>query len=121
MKRPLRIVNCWLRSLIKRCGLLVMRHLPFAMILPVAFAVALLAWGAQERFPEAPRKESKFTMARVYFESPVTPMFMGPVGRSQGPAWSHDWPRVGRALHENIVGSDKAGCQSQQSYYFFQR
>jgi hypothetical protein len=53
----------------------------------------VVAFGMQEKFPEAPRKESKFTFARVYFESPMTPMFMGPVGAGNGPAWSHDWPR----------------------------
>jgi hypothetical protein len=83
-----------LRKLIKRCRLLIIRRSPFVIILLAAFALALLAWGAQmPQLPEVPRKESKFTMGRVYFDSPVTPMMMGPVGSSHGPAWSHDWPR----------------------------
>jgi hypothetical protein len=45
------------------------------------------------KLPEAPRKESKFTFGRVYFESPMIWKFMGPIGAGNGPAWSHDWPR----------------------------
>jgi hypothetical protein len=44
-------------------------------------------------FPEAARKESKFTFGRIYFNSPMTFRFMGPVGAGNGPPWSHDWPR----------------------------
>ncbi len=53
---------------------------------------AILAWGAQDRTPELPRKESKFTMGRVFYDAPMTPTLMGGVG-GYGPSWSHDWPR----------------------------
>ncbi len=59
----------------------------------IVLLAAIVALGAQTRFPEAPRIESKFTLGRIYFESPMNPMFMGPVGAANGPAWSHDWPR----------------------------
>jgi hypothetical protein len=56
-------------------------------------AAGLLAFAAQINLPEVPRKESKFTFGRIYFESPMTLFMSGPVGASNGPPWSHDWPR----------------------------
>jgi hypothetical protein len=65
----------------------------FVIAISGILLAGLLALGAQEKFPEAPRKESKFTLGRIYFDSPMMPMFMGSVGAADGPAWSHDWPR----------------------------
>jgi hypothetical protein len=56
------------------------------------FSVFCLAAGIPD-LPEAPRKESKFTFGRLYFESPMIRKFMGTIGAGNGPAWSHDWPR----------------------------
>jgi len=54
----------------------------------------ILLFAAQEpQLPELPRKESRFTFGRIYFDSPVNFRMMGPVGASNGPPWSHDWPR----------------------------
>jgi hypothetical protein len=53
--------------------------------------VGILALGAQVQLPEVPRKESKFTLARIYYDPPMRRY--GQVGASNGPPWSHDWPR----------------------------
>src|SRR5512137_1103235 len=52
----------------------------------------IVAWAAQD-VQELPRNESKFTFARIFFNYPMTRFFFGPVGASNGPPWSHDWPR----------------------------
>jgi len=68
-------------------------------LIAACFAVlvlGILGLRAQQsvpRVPELPRQESKFTMARIFFNSPMMWKFMGPVGAGTGPAWSHDWPR----------------------------
>jgi hypothetical protein len=58
------------------------------------FAVAIINVAAQQ-FPELPRKDSRFTFARIYYDDTLTSIgrFRGPVGASSGPPWSHDWPR----------------------------
>lgn len=56
-------------------------------------AAGMVALLAQERPAEVPRRESLFTFGRVYFDSPITRFFFGPVGAGDGPPWSHDWPR----------------------------
>src|SRR5512138_3156965 len=59
----------------------------------VVLAAGVLALIAQEQQAEVPRKESRFTFGRIYYDSPLTGMFTGPVGAGNGPPWSHDWPR----------------------------
>jgi len=53
------------------------------------FACCIFAQGQGGQ--ELPRNESKFTLARIFFEVPM--LLWGPVGASSGPPWSHDWPR----------------------------
>src|SRR5512141_1582485 len=67
------------------------RKLLFASIAFLGAGILVLL--AQEKQPEVPRNESKFTFGRIYYDSPLTRMSMGPVGASNGPFWSHDWPR----------------------------
>ena len=73
----------------------VIRHPSFVIQLSL-FLAALIGFiiglGAQE-IAEVPRKESKFTFARIFFDSPMSFMFAGPIGAGNGPPWSHDWPR----------------------------
>jgi hypothetical protein len=57
------------------------------LIAAALLVLGLLAVSAQEE-RELPRTESRFTMGRVFFESPMASLFMG-----AGPPWSHDWPR----------------------------
>jgi hypothetical protein len=65
-----------------------------SLYLGIAILVAgIIVLSAQEPQSEVPRKESRFTLGRVYYDSPMTRMFMGPVGAGNGPPWSHDWPR----------------------------
>ena len=59
----------------------------------VMLAISIIvAWAAQD-IQELPRNESKFTFARIFFNYPMTRFSFGPVGASNGPPWSHDWPR----------------------------
>jgi hypothetical protein len=58
-----------------------------------AVAACVLFLAAQEKQGELPRKESRFTFGRIYFDYPMTRFFSGPVGAGNGPPWSHDWPR----------------------------
>ena len=58
----------------------------------IILAMGIIGLGAQ-RQQELPRKESKFTLGRIYFDAPMMRGFMGPVGSGNGPPWSHDWPR----------------------------
>jgi hypothetical protein len=59
----------------------------------VTLAAGILVYAAQGRQPEMPRQESRFTFSRIYYDAPMTRFFTGPVGASNGPPWSHDWPR----------------------------
>ena len=63
----------------------------FALAVLSVLLAGVLALGAQISLPEVPRKESKFTLARVYFDPPMRRY--GPVGAANGPPWSHDFPR----------------------------
>jgi hypothetical protein len=65
----------------------------FTVVLFSVLLVSILALGAQIQMPEVPRKESKFTLARVYYDFPMTRFGLGAVGSANGPPWSHDWPR----------------------------
>lgn len=56
-------------------------------------SAGVLAIAAQIQLREVPRKESKFTLGRVFFDSPPVPGMFGPIGAANGPPWSHDWPR----------------------------
>jgi hypothetical protein len=58
--------------------------------------------GAQEEL-EAPRDESKFTFARIFFESPMGRFFFGRIGEGNGPPWSHDWPRAEEHLMKIVA------------------
>jgi hypothetical protein len=70
---------------------IVNRKLLFVCV--VVLAAGILTLLAQEpQLPELPRKESRFTFGRIYFDSPVNFRMMGPVGAGSGPPWSHDWP-----------------------------
>lgn len=53
-------------------------------------AAVILCFAAPQ-LPELPRKESRFTFGRVYFDSPMM-SFLGPMGAGSGPPWGHDWP-----------------------------
>ncbi len=65
----------------------------FRLCLPVALCLAFIFYlGAQEE-QESPRDESKFTFARIFFETRLGRSFFGPMGRGMDPPWSHDWPR----------------------------
>jgi len=63
----------------------------FLVVCMVMIAAALLCFGAQQ-FQEAPQDESKFTFARIYFDTPMR-RGVGRMGDAFGPPWSHDWPR----------------------------
>jgi hypothetical protein len=67
----------------------------FALTIFVVLVAGILALGAQVNpgGQEVPRKESKFTLARIYFDYPMTRFWPGAVGSATGPPWSHDWPR----------------------------
>ncbi|MBZ5495293.1 MAG: DUF4159 domain-containing protein [Acidobacteriia bacterium] len=58
-------------------------------------AMALISaggwWAYAQR--ELPRKESKFTFARVQFSYPPSFHWRGGIGDPNGPPWSHDFPR----------------------------
>jgi hypothetical protein len=56
-------------------------------------AVAMIGLSAPQ-LPELPRKESRFTLARIYYDWPMTGFMNGPIGAGNGPPWSHDWPRA---------------------------
>jgi hypothetical protein len=67
---------------------------PWALVACVTLlALAIVGWAQQ--FSELPRKESRFTFARIYYDSPMANSFYfsGPVGAGNGPPWSHDWPK----------------------------
>jgi hypothetical protein len=65
----------------------------FRLCLPIALCIIFVFYlGAQEE-QEAPRDESKFTFARIFFETRLGRSFFGPMGRGMDPPWSHDWPR----------------------------
>jgi hypothetical protein len=68
------------------------RCAPLVIFVCALSAVFLFSLRAQEQ-PEAPRQENKFTFGRIFFDSPMNRLFMGPVGAGNGPPWSHDWPR----------------------------
>jgi hypothetical protein len=76
----------------KAAGLKTRLILPIIACLAIV-AASILSLGAQGQ-QEVPRKESKFTMGRVFFDPPMSFRVMwGPVGAGTGPPWSHDWPR----------------------------
>ena len=79
------------KSRFNRHSLIVNRKLLLVCI--TLLAAGILAFAAQEKLPEVPRKESKFTMGRVYFDSQMAWSMFGPIGAANGPPWSHDWPR----------------------------
>ena len=66
---------------------------PLLLSCVVTLFAGLLILFAQESQPEVPRKESRFTFGRIYYDAPLTRMFSGPIGAGNGPPWSHDWPR----------------------------
>ena len=72
----------------------VMRKTPVVLVCVAIFMFGVFCFAVGiPNLPEQPRKESKFTFGRVYFESPMLMKFMGAIGAGNGPAWSHDWPR----------------------------
>jgi hypothetical protein len=63
-------------------------------ILAIFAVVSCFLYGiAQELQPELPRKESRFTLGRIFYNTSLARMFNGPIGSGFGPPWSHDWPR----------------------------
>ena len=73
----------------------VIRHSSFVIQLSLLFALILacmIGLGAQD-MTELPRHESKFTFARVMFNSTMTQFFGRGMEGGGGPPWSHDWPR----------------------------
>jgi hypothetical protein len=54
-------------------------------------AIAVFCFGVPQ-IEEAPRDETKFTMARIYFDVPMRRGF-GRIGDPFGPMWAHDFPR----------------------------
>ena len=92
----LRITNGTIPSGLSFAFQFVTRHLSFVLrLLSIVCAIAacILYLKAQEGQPEVPRKESRFTFGRIYFDSPISRFNFGPVGAGNGPPWSHDWPR----------------------------
>jgi hypothetical protein len=60
------------------------------------FALAIIGLAQQiPKLPELPRKESRFTFGRIFYDSSMFDSFRfrGPIGAGSGPPWSHDWPR----------------------------
>jgi hypothetical protein len=60
------------------------------------FTLAMIGLAQQiPKIPELPRKESRFTFGRIFFDSSMTESFYfrGPIGAGNGPPWSHDWPQ----------------------------
>jgi len=56
-------------------------------------AVLAVGLAAYQKFPDNPEiTKYKFTLARIYY-TPPSFSFWGPVGASNGPPWSHDWPK----------------------------
>jgi len=93
----LRITN--FKSRKKRSGYLFVIRLS---ILAVGLLTLIFYLGAQDIW-EAPLDESKFTFARIFFESPMGRRFMGPVGEGSGPPWSHDFPRAEEHLMKIVA------------------
>ncbi len=90
----LRITNGNLRS---SKGLLpfVIRHSSYIIqlsLLLAALAGAMIGLRAQD-VEELPRNESKFTFARIMFDSGMMGFFGRGRGDWGGPPWGHDWPR----------------------------
>jgi len=83
-------INGWKRLLNRQSSIADRKLLLLCIAL---LAAGILAMAAQETWPEVPRKESKFTLGRVYFDSQMTGFMFGPIGAPNGPPWSHDWPR----------------------------
>jgi len=63
------------------------------LCLPMALSLSFILYLAAQEEREIPRDESKFTLARIFFETRLGRSFFGPMGRGAGPPWSHDWPR----------------------------
>jgi hypothetical protein len=61
----------------------------------ILFTLAMIVPAQQlPNVPELPRKESRFTLGRIFFDtSMVNGIFTEPIGAGHGPPWSHDWPR----------------------------
>jgi hypothetical protein len=62
-----------------------------------AMLFTLAIWGLAQQMPklsERPRKESRFTFARIFYNSSLEASFFfnGPLGAGTGPPWCHDWP-----------------------------
>ncbi|MGD0307824.1 MAG: DUF4159 domain-containing protein [Acidobacteriota bacterium] len=60
-------------------------------LLSVALFSAGIWWAYGQE--ELPRNETKFTWSRVKFNYPPSFRWRGGIGDSNGPPWSHDWPR----------------------------
>ncbi|NLT67608.1 MAG: DUF4159 domain-containing protein [Acidobacteria bacterium] len=66
-----------------------MRRIALLCIVLAACFFSLKAQGEGE----TPRRESRFTFGRIFYDSPMSVRFPGMVGDGNGPPWSHDWPR----------------------------
>ncbi len=95
MNRNLRFTIYDLRLRIKACvnrqSSIINRQWLFAVCFAIG-AIGIIGLAAQE-IPELPRNETKFTLARIFYTSPLTRFSFGPIGAGNGPPWSHDWPR----------------------------
>jgi hypothetical protein len=85
-----------IQALILRLGM--PRRLSRRQIVAILLAALLLVVGVLAAFAqrELPRTESKFTFARVQYTVPMGGRSFGrmggPIGASNGPPWSHDFP-----------------------------
>jgi hypothetical protein len=92
------------------------------LLIPICFAIVslgIIGLGAQE-VQELPRDESKFTFARIFFNFPMTRFFLGPVGASNGPPWSHDWPRSEEHFMKIIAEVTKLDVNPSGHIFSFQ-
>ncbi len=60
----------------------------------LALALAFIFCVPAQESPEVPRDESRFTLARISYETGMGRSFFGRRGRGAEPMWSHDWPRA---------------------------
>ena len=91
------------------------------LILPL-LALALLPAGIWVAYAqrELPRNESKFTFARVQFSYPMSRRWWGGVGDSNGPPWSHDFPRSEENLMKIMSEVTKIGVNPGGHIFTFQ-
>ena len=64
-----------------------------SLLIAAVLVIGVMLGAVAQEEGELPRDESRFTLARIFFDSPMGRFFMGRIGDGNGPPWSHDWPR----------------------------